>query len=39
LSEEIKEGEISRRHVAKMQKRNAYVRKRIIGIDGGIKLK
>jgi hypothetical protein len=27
------------RHVAQMQKRNAYVKKRDLGTDGGIKLK
>jgi len=39
LSDEIKEDKISGGHAAKMRKRNAYVKKRDLGIDGGIKLK
>jgi len=39
LSDEIKEDEINRGHLPKIQKRNAYVKKTDLGIDGGIKLK
>jgi hypothetical protein len=39
LSNEIKENEINRGHLPRMQKRNAYLKKRGLGIDDGIKLK